>query len=177
MKKLVLLITLMAFPSFAFLMPTLVAAAAAEEADAVADVSRQFDVKAGTDKTIKWAETNKDLIQQTLNITVLQDMGKGKFKVKRESPKGEFVWIMQETIGTTSTGKYVYKSKLVESVSGGMVYCETYVIISAADHGGTNINVKMKAGINNPDVHTRAMTIDCVNRINKCKRLMESKLN
>lgn len=164
------------FLSLAFLALFAVPAIAEQDANAVADVEKQFDLRSSQQKTIDWAEANRKLIQETMHITVIEDMGKGKFKVKREYQGEEFIWIMQETIGTTTTGKYVYKAKLVESVAGGVVYSDTWLIISPTGNG-SNVKIKMTAGVNNPTVSSRTLTFDFANRLNKCKKLMENHLD
>lgn len=145
-------------------------------ADAHADVTKEFEVRSSQEKTIQWAEKNRKVIQDTLHITVLEDLGKGKFKVKREYQGEEFIWIMQEIIGTTSKGQYVYKSKLTETVGGGVVYAETYIVLTKSGQN-THVSLRMFAGINNPVVKSKLMQIDFVNRLNKCRKLFESYLD
>lgn len=178
MKNILFAFTLFCLP---FVMVGTTQTAVAQEddhpaADAHADVTKEFEVRSSQDKTIQWAEKNRKIIQDTLHITVLEDMGKGKFKVKREYQGEEFVWIMQEVIGTTSKGQYVYKSKMTDPVDGGVVYAETYIVLTKAGHG-THVSLRMFAGINNPVVKSKLMQIDFVNRLNKCRKLFESNLD
>jgi hypothetical protein len=142
------------------------------EADAYADVQKDFDLKSNMDKTIDWLEQNKDKIRDTLNIEVVEDLGNGKLKVKRDTPKGVFSWIIQESI-SKKKDKYVYKAKMIKAISGGMVYSDTYITVTPTKNG-SNVHIRMAAGVNNPEVRSRAMTIDFVNHCNKCRRLIES---
>lgn len=164
---------LLTFPvSFFVGQPTVVMA---QDARATANVTKEFEVRTSQEQTIKWSDDNRKALQDALNIEIVEDMGKGKFKVKREYQSEEFIWIMQELTGTTTKGQYVYKSKLVDSVAGGVVYAETYIILTKQGTG-THVKIKMTAGINNPAVTSGKMTIDFANRLNKCRKLMEHHL-
>ena len=145
-------------------------------ADATADVNKHFGLKSSPEQTIKWLESNQKSIYETLKVSIVEDMGEGKLKVKRDTVKGEFVWIVQET-KITNKDKYVYKSELVKSISGGIVYSDTYIVVSSGKRGGSTVSIRMSSGVNHSDVTGGAMTIDFVSRINKCRRMIESRLN
>lgn len=145
-------------------------------ADATADVNKHFGLKSSPDQTIKWLEANQKSIYDTLKVSIVEDMGEGKLKVKLDTVKGEFVWIAKET-KTSNKDKYVYKSELVKSISGGIVYSDTYIVVSAGKRGGSSVSIRMSSGVNRSDVTGGAMTIDFASRINKCRRMIESRLD
>lgn len=149
---------------------------AQQETDASANVHKQFEVNTSVEETIKWLESNQKIIREALRVQLVEDMGNGKLKVKKGTPIGDFVCIIQESTLTTNKGNYVYHAKLIECLSGGIVYSDTYVMVSKIN-GKTCITMKMSAGANNPKIHSVDMKIDFVNQIGKFKRLIESKLN
>lgn len=147
----------------------------AEDVRASADVQRKFDVKSSYNETITWAEQNKSLIRDTMEVKVLKDFGNGKLKVAKQTPKGNFVWIMQEEI-TQKNGQCIYKSQLVESVSGGLVYSDTWITIKPIDKG-SSVHIRMAAGVSLGNITNKNMNFDMATLTGKCRKLMESELN
>lgn len=146
-----------------------------EEIRASADVERKFNVKSSFNETISWSEQNKGLIRDTMEIKVLKDFGNGKLKVVKQTPKGNFVWIMQEEI-VQKDGQCIYKSKLVESVSGGLVYSDAWITVKPFEKG-SNIHIRMAAGVSNGNITNKNMNFDLATLTGKIRKLMESELN
>jgi hypothetical protein len=94
--------------------------------------------------------------------------------VKRESAKGTFIWIMKEEI-ENKDGIYRYKSKLVESIEGGIEKSDTDIIIQTnRDH--IIVNLKISTVVNNGRVKTTGLRIDLKNKVDRVKRLLQSNL-
>ncbi|RTK96692.1 MAG: hypothetical protein EKK64_03645 [Neisseriaceae bacterium] len=149
----------------------------AEEIDvkASADVERKFNVKSSYNETISWAEQNKSLIRDTMEVKVLKDFGNGKLKVAKQTPKGTFVWVMQEEI-VQNKGQSIYKSKLVESVSGGLVYSDTWITLKPIEKG-CSVHIRMAAGVSTGNITNKNMNFDLATLTGKCRKLIESELN
>jgi hypothetical protein len=148
------------------------------EADAAANLTKYFDLKSNMNETVNWASKNEDAIRSCMKIKILEDLGEGKFKVEKETAKGDFSWYMKEAKGATKSGKYMYKSIFEKPAVGGVVYSESKIVIESGQDGrGSRVTIKMSAGVNNPRVHTRDMVVDFNNSIRNVKRLMESHLN
>ncbi|MEI8269901.1 MAG: hypothetical protein WCG45_00880 [bacterium] len=147
----------------------------AEDVKASADVERKFNVKSSYNETISWAEQNKSLIRDTMEVKVLKDFGNGKLKVAKQTPKGTFVWIMQEEI-VQNKGQSIYKSTLVESVSGGLVYSDTWITLKPIEKG-CSVHIRMSAGISTGIITNKNMNFDLAILTGKCRKLIESELN
>ena len=141
---------------------------------AEAQVDTEITVNAPVEKTINFIEKNPKLFREAAEIELLQDLGNGKLKVRRESPKGVFIWIMQEHIAKKD-GMYHYKSTLVESIEGGIEKSDTDIIVQS-NQDGTLINVKISAIVNNKRVKTSELRFDLIIKASKIRRLLEANL-
>lgn len=141
---------------------------------AEAQVDTEITVNAPVEKTINFIEKNPKLFREAAGIELLQDLGNGKLKVRRESPKGVFIWIMQEHIAKKDD-MYHYKSALVESIEGGIEKSDTDIIVQS-NQDGTLINVKISAIVNNKRVKTSELRFDLIIKASKIRRLLEANL-
>lgn len=96
---------------------------------AESSIDRDIELEVTAEKTIAWVDKNRDAMRKAAGLEVLEDLGNGKFKVRKVSPKGTFVWITQESIETRGD-RHVFKSKLIESIEGGIVYSNSEVTIT-----------------------------------------------
>jgi hypothetical protein len=113
-------------------------------------------------------------MRDAAGLEVLQDMGDGKLKVKRETPKGDFVWIMQEGVEEKNS-VYRYNSKLVEPIEGGIEDSYTDIIVQAnRDHVTVDINIK--AIVNNGRVRNLDVSVDLKKRMRRIEALLQSHL-
>lgn len=141
---------------------------------AEAEVNTEFTINSSLEKTIRFVENNPKQLREAAGIELIEDLGDGNFKVKRKSAKGTFIWIMKEEI-EHKDGIYRYKSKLVESIEGGIEKSDTDIIIQTnRDH--IIVNLKISAVVNNGRVKTTGLRIDLNNKVNRVKRLLQSNL-
>lgn len=145
---------------------------AAPSADAEAEVEKELSVRITAEKSIAWIDANRDAIRRESGLQVLQDLGNGKLKVRRASNKGVFVWITKESIVKRKDGSYVFKSNLVESIEGGVVYSDSEVIAKNV-RSGTIIIIKSSVGITNSKVRTGQLRIDMNVHLNRVRKLLE----
>ena len=141
---------------------------------AEAEVNTEIAINASVERTVGFVKNNPKQFREAAGIELLQDLGNGKLKVRRESPKGVFIWIMQEQI-EEKDGTYRYKSSLVESVQGGIEKSDTDIIVQS-NRDGTSVSVRISAVVNNGRVRTTDLRIDLKNKVNKMRRLLESNL-
>ena len=141
---------------------------------AEAEVNTEFTINSSLEKTIRFVENNPKQLREAAGIELIKDLGDGNFKVKRESAKGTFIWIMKEEI-ENKDGIYRYKSKLVESIEGGIEKSDTDIIIQTnRDH--IIVSLKISAVVNNGRVKTTGLRIDLKNKVDRVKRLLQSNL-
>lgn len=135
-------------------------------------LKKDFEVNTSYDKTLKWVEENQKLIRKTMGLEVLQDLGNGKLKVKKETSKGTFIWILQEKI-EKKDNLYKYKSNLIQSIEGGMLASDTEIIIKPIKNK-TNIIMKVGAKIQeNNEIGDFEIRFDINMHTNKVKKLLE----
>jgi hypothetical protein len=140
-------------------------------ADSEATLDKEFNLKVSVEKVNAWMNSHKGEIREAAGVDLVKDLGNGKIKVRRNSAKGVFVWVAQETVEKKGD-KYIHKSVLVESVSGGIEFSTSEIVLSPS-RKGTNVSITSSAGINNPDVNSNQMRIDMNVHLNKVKRLFE----
>ena len=75
---------------------------------AEANVKSEFTIKAPYEKTINFIDRNQKQLRDAAGLEVLEDLGNGELKVRRDTPKGVFVWIMKEEIEEKDG---IYKAK------------------------------------------------------------------
>jgi len=142
----------------------------ASAAESYLEKETQLNISA--QRTADWIKSHGDAIREASGLDVLEDMGKGKFKVKRDSPKGTFIWIIQETTEKKKDGSYVFKSTLVKSIQGGIESSKSEIIVKDF-RGRTNILIKSSAVVNNPKVKSPQMRIDMNVNLNRVRSLLE----
>jgi len=147
----------------------------ANAADAAATVEKEIEVRSTAQKTIDWVDSHRDAVREASGVTLVEDLGNGKFKVRRDSSKGVFVWIAKETIEKKPNGIFVFKSTMIESIEGGMEYSKSEVVIKDI-RGGAIINIKTSTGINNPRVRSGQLRIDTNVHLNRVKKLLEENI-
>lgn len=141
----------------------------AEQAEA--SIDREIELAASPERTIAWVDANRNAMRQAAGVEVLQDLGNGKFKFRKVSLKGTFVWISQESYEKRGD-KHIYKSALIESLEGGIVSSNTEITVSPKGRG-VIINVKVSSTVNNPRVKSNQMRFDMNVHFNRVKKLLE----
>ena len=140
-------------------------------ADAEAKVERQIILKSSVKKVSDWIDGHKDDLRDASGMNVLEDLGNGKYKVRRTSPKGIFVWVTKET-KESKNGTVVFKSALIESIQGGIV--EFGSEITVKNHQNmVLIHIVSSAGVDNPKLKTTGLRIDMNTSINKVEMLIK----
>lgn len=141
---------------------------------AEAEVDTEFTINSSLEKTIRFIENNPNQLRDAAGLELIEDLGDGNLKVRRESLKGVFVWIMKEEI-EKKDGIYRYKSKLVESIEGGIEKSDTDIIVQAnRDH--VIVSLKISASVNNGRVKNADLRFDLKIKVNRVKRLLQSNL-
>lgn len=136
--------------------------------NAEASLSREFDVKSSLETVTKWMENNKSDLYDASGIQVLKDLGNGRLKFSRRTRRGEFVWVVEEKIERTET-KVIYKSSLVESIQGGIIYSDTITTVQKLPKG-TNIKIETSSGVKNPNVTSGEMQVDIKTHLHKIEK-------
>lgn len=141
---------------------------------AEAEVNIEFTINSSLEKTVRFLQNNPKKLRDAAGLELIEDLGGGNLKVRKESLKGVFVWIMKEEI-ENKNGIYHYKSKLVKSLEGGIEKSNTDIIIrSNRDH--VVVSLKISAGVNNGRVNNFDLRFDLNNKVNRVKRLLRSNL-
>jgi len=138
---------------------------------AEANVKSSFTVKAPYQKTIDFINNNPKKMRDAAGIEVLQDLGNGKLKVKRETLKGDFTWIMQEDVEEKNS-VYIYNSKFVESIEGGIEDSYTNIIVKA-NRNYVTVDINIKVVINNGKVTNFDLFFDLKRQIRKIEKLLQ----
>ena len=137
-------------------------------ASAEAKIVRDFDVRSSLATVTDWLENHKSEVYDANNVTIVKDLGDGKYRLKRSSRRGDFVWIAKETI-ERGEKQVVYKNILIESIQGGIIYSTTVTTVTATK-SGTNIRIESSAGVNNPNVASNEMQLDMKNHLHKVEK-------
>lgn len=141
---------------------------------AEANVKSEFTINAPYQKTVNFIDQNQKQMRDAAGLEVLEDLGEGKLKVRRDTPKGVFIWIMQES-AEEKDGFYRYKSKLVEPIQGGIEQSDTDIILQTnRDH--VIVSVDIKAVVNNGRVRNLDLSVDLKKRIRRVERLLQANL-
>jgi hypothetical protein len=140
-------------------------------ADAEAKVERQIVLKSSVKKVSDWIDANKDDLREASGINVLEDLGNGKYKVRRNSPKGVFVWVTKET-KEIKNGTFVFRSDLIESIQGGITEFSSEIIVKNQQNMAL-IHITSSAGVDNPKLKTTGLRIDMNTSINKVEMLIK----
>ena len=150
---------------------------AAEEpdTDARTAISKEINLRSAPDKVISWIEKNKNVIQDESGFDSVKNMGNGKYKITKDTPKGTFIWIIKETT-EKKDGKCYFRSTLIESIEGGIVYSNSEIIVSS-NGKGSHVEINAKVGVNNPRVRSPQLKIDTNMHLNRLKRLIEENVN
>lgn len=141
---------------------------------AEANVKSSFSVKAPYQKTIDFINNNPKKMRDAAGIEVLQELGNKKLKVKKESLKGNFIWIMQENL-EEKNNVYRYNSKFVESIQGGIEDSYTDIIVKA-NRNYVTVDMNIKAVINNGKVTNFDLYFDLKRQMKKIEKLLQSQL-
>jgi hypothetical protein len=141
---------------------------------AEANVKSSFAIKSSYKKVIDFIDENPNKMRVAAGIEVLQDFGDGKLKVRRNTPKGVFVWIMQEGV-EEKNNVYRYNSKMVDAIEGGIEDSFTDIIVKAnKDHAIVDINIK--AIVNNGRVNNIDLNMELKKKVRKIENLLQSNL-
>jgi hypothetical protein len=140
-------------------------------ADAEAKVERQIVLKSSVKKVSDWIDANKDDLREASGINVLEDLGNGKYKVRRNSPKGVFVWVTKET-KEIKNGTFVFRSDLIESIQGGITEFSSEITVKNQQNMAL-IHITSSAGVDNPKLKTTGLRIDMNTSINKVEMLIK----
>ena len=142
------------------------------EADAQTVLNKEINLRTSPEKVNAWIESNKKAIQNQSGFDSVKDLGEGKFKITKDTPRGRFVWVIKETT-VKKDGKTYFKSSLVESIEGGIVYSDSEIVVSSNGKGGSNVEFNAKVGVNHPRVRSPQLKIDTNIHLNAIKRLVE----
>jgi hypothetical protein len=159
----------------ALLVPSIFMPQIASAANAEATIEKEIELRSKAQRTIDWVDSHRDAVREASGVSLVEDLGNGKFKVRRDSSKGVFIWISKETIEKKPDGSFVFKSTMVESIEGGMEYSKSEVTIKDI-RGGVSINIKTSTGINNRRVTSGQLRIDTNVHLNRVKRLLEENI-
>lgn len=155
------------FIAILFLVPTALFGAEAA-------VKTEFTVNAPFQKTVNFIDRNQQQLRNAAGLEVLENLGEGKIKVRRDTPKGVFIWVMTEEI-EEKDGLYRYKSKLVESIQGGIEQSDTDIILQTnRDH--VTVSVSIHAVVNNRRIRNIDLSIDLKRRIRRVEQLLQANL-
>ena len=156
----------------ALLVPSIFMPQIASAANAEATIQKEIELRSTAQRTIDWIESHRDAVREASGVSLVEDLGDGKFKFRRDSNKGVFIWIAKETIETKPDGSFVFKSTMIESIEGGMEFSDSEVVIKDI-RGGVNVYLKTSTGINNRRVASGQLRIDTNVHLNRVKRLLE----
>jgi len=141
---------------------------------AEASFKSEFTVNAQYEKTVNFVKKNPAQLRRAAGLEVLQDLGNGKLKVQHETPKGVFVWVLQESI-EEKDGLYRYQTYLVESIQGGIESSNTDLILQVnRDH--VSVSSSSSAVVNNGRVRSADIRIDLSKSTRRVERLLQSNL-
>jgi len=98
-------------------------------------------------------------------------LGNGKYKVRRNSSKGVFVWVTKET-KEIKNGTFVFRSDLIESIQGGITEFSSEITVKNQQNMAL-IHITSSAGVDNPKLKTTGLRIDMNTSINKVEMLIK----
>lgn len=142
---------------------------------AEAEVNTEIILNSSIEKTINFVEKNPAQFREAAGLELLEDLGNGKLKVRRGSPKGDLIWIMQENI-EKKDGLYRYQTTLVESIEGGIEKSDTDIVVQSYRRG-TSVSVRIAVTVNNKRIRNNDLRISLNSKVNKVRRLLEFNLD
>ena len=142
-----------------------------KDADANTSLSKELKLRASYDKTVSWIEKNKKVIQNQSGFDSVKDLGDGKFRISKDTPRGMFVWTIKET-EVKKDGKCYFKSSLISCEQGGIIYSDSEIVVSPSG-SGSYIEINAQVGVTHPRVRSPQLKIDTNIHLNAIKRLLE----
>lgn len=141
------------------------------DADAKTSLSKELKLRSSYEKTVSWIENNKKTIQSQSGFDSVKDLGDGKFKITKDTPRGVFVWTIKET-EVKKDGKCYFKSTMINCEQGGIVYSDSEIVVSPSGNG-CHVEINAKVGVTHPRVRSPQLKIDTNIHLNAMKRLLE----
>lgn len=138
-----------------------------------ADIEEKFELNCNFEDIINLIESKKEKIIEEINIKVLEDLGGGKFKLRRKNNIGEFVWISEEKIDKNSDS-FNYSSHLLECLKGDI---ETMEINISIEKNGSKSLIKASLISEVEDISSKNLKLDMKMKCRRIKNFFIDELN
>jgi hypothetical protein len=86
----------------ALLVPSIFMPQIASAANAEATIEKEIELRSKAQTTIDWVDSHRDAVREASGVSLVEDLGNDKFKVRRDSSKGVFIWISKDIRGGVS---------------------------------------------------------------------------
>lgn len=136
-----------------------------------ASITDEFVIEAPFDRVTAWIEANAAKVRESVNVELVEQHG-DTLTLKRENNRGTWIWRQHETVSKTK-GRWLYTTRLVESVEGGISRLDGTVTIEESG-GKTKILAKTAAVVD--DVSNRDVRFDLFARARRIKKVMQENL-
>lgn len=136
-----------------------------------ATVTDSFILDSPFEKVVAWLDTNQPKIRAAVNVQLVSDRD-GVLKLRRVNRRGEWVWLQDDVI-TQRNGEWKLRSRLVESLEGGLEHFESEVVLVAS---GEKTAISATSSARVKEANDREVRTDLHGRARRIKELLEKEL-
>lgn len=138
-----------------------------------AEIEEKFKIDSSFKDVTNFIESNKKKIMEKINVSLIEDFGNGKIKLKRQNNRGKFVWIAKESINKNSDSFY-YTCELVESIEGNIQEMNSKITISK---NGDACDLRALLSISVEDIGSKDLKIDMKMKCRRIKNMLIEELD
>jgi hypothetical protein len=133
-----------------------------------AEIQEEFEIENTFEKITDFIKNNKKEIMEEINIKLIEDLGEGKIKLKRQNNRGKFIWVAKEIVKKESNS-FCYESNLIESIEGGIQEMSSKITISKIEE---KCKIKVYMSVSVEGISSKDIKMDIKMKIRRLKKIV-----